>query len=515
MIARRSVRSSAIVLIAAWAVLAPEPHSRTSAAGIGSFVPPEPRREFRAAWIATVSNIDWPSKPGLPVEQQKAELLALLNTATNLNLNAVILQVRPACDALYASPHEPWSEYLTGRMGQAPSPHYDPLAFAVTEAHRRGLELHAWFNPYRARIGNGLGPVASNHISRTHPHLVRRYGRYLWLDPGDKAVHDHSLKVILDVVKRYDIDGVHLDDYFYPYKEKDRAGKAMDFPDESTWQRYVRAGGKMARDDWRRANVNTFVRNLYAGVKAEKPWVKVGLSPFGIWRPIKFLNIDGLDAYHEIYADSRLWFVNGWLDYLAPQLYWGIDQSGQSFPVLLGWWADQNQRDRHLWPGMNDTRVGTQWPADEIARQILLTRRQPGATGHVHWNISALHKNTGGLRDLLRKGVYAEPALVPPSPWLSDERPPRPLINVQPADAGGTVRVHWKSGGNRPVARWVLQTRSGSRWLTRVLPANTGILNLAGDRKSDWPQTVAVTAIDRYGNASPAAIATPVRISGP
>ena len=179
-------------------------------------VPPKPNREFRAAWVASVSNIDWPSQPGLSTAQQKAELLAILNRAVQLKLNAIILQVRPVCDALYASQLEPWSEYLTGQMGKPPSPYYDPLQFAIEEAHKRGLELHAWFNPYRARQPSAKSPVSANHISRTRPQLVSQYGKYLWLDPGEKAVQDHSLNVVMDVVKRYDIDGVHFDDYFYP-----------------------------------------------------------------------------------------------------------------------------------------------------------------------------------------------------------------------------------------------------------------------------------------------------------
>src|SRR5579871_770045 len=220
--------------------------------------PPLPNREFRAVWIATVANIDWPSRPGLPVEQQQEELLTILDMAAQLKLNAVILQVRPACDALYDSKLEPWSEYLTGTQGTPPSPYYDPLEFAVTEAHKRGLELHAWFNPYRARHIIAKSPLASGHIGKTHPELVKSYGGYLWLDPGERAVQDYSLRVILDVVHRYDIDGVHIDDYFYPYRVKDSRKQEVPFPDDASWQRYVTRGGKQNRDEWRRQNVDTF-----------------------------------------------------------------------------------------------------------------------------------------------------------------------------------------------------------------------------------------------------------------
>src|SRR5436190_6178160 len=242
-----------------------------------TITPPKPMREFRAAWIATVGNIAWPSRRDSSTAEQKAELLALFDRAVQLRLNAIIFQVRPACDALYASTIEPWSEYLTGTMGKAPKPFYDPLAFAVEEAHKRGLELHAWFNPYRAR--NSLaGSIAPNHVSKTHPQLVRHYGALLWLDPGEKEVQDYSLAVIMDVVRRYDIDGVHFDDYFYPYPEKDRAGNYLELPDYVSWKRYG-VGGGLSRDDWRRENINSFIRMVYEFIKAAKPWVKFGISP--------------------------------------------------------------------------------------------------------------------------------------------------------------------------------------------------------------------------------------------
>ena len=302
---------------------------------------PAPVREFRGAWLATVANLDWPSEPGLSVAQQKAELTALLDHAAQLKLNAVILQVRPMADAVYASPLEPWSEFLTGRMGKAPQPFYDPLAFAVTEAHRRGLELHAWFNPFRVSLppAQARSPAALNHLSRTHPELVRRYGNLLWLDPGEPAAREHVLSVILDVVRRYDVDGITFDDYFYPYPEKDVDGRNVDFPDDASWRKFGAASG-MSRDDWRRANVNQFIQNVDHSIHALKPWVKFGISPFGIWRPGWPKQIQGLDTYAKLYADSRLWLANGWLDYISPQLYWPVDQREQSYPVLLQWWSE-------------------------------------------------------------------------------------------------------------------------------------------------------------------------------
>ncbi|MBU6410991.1 MAG: family 10 glycosylhydrolase, partial [Verrucomicrobia bacterium] len=264
-------------------------------------IPPPVAREFRGAWIATVANLDWPSKPGLPVAQQKTELIALLDRAAQLKLNAVIFQVRPMCDAMYASPLEPWSAYLTGVQGRAPQPFYDPLAFAIDEAHKRGLELHAWFNPFRVSSPQARLPLALDDIARTHPELVRHYGDLLWLDPGEPAARQHVLDVIMDVVKRYDVDGVQFDDYFYPYPQSDASGRELDFPDAASWRRFG-AGRGLTRGDWRRQNINRFIQSVYQNIKAVKPWVKFGVSPFGIWRPGNPPQIKGFDAYAKLYA---------------------------------------------------------------------------------------------------------------------------------------------------------------------------------------------------------------------
>lgn len=233
--------------------------------------PPAPAREFRGVWVATVANLNWPSKPGLTTAEQQVELTAIMDQAAQLKLNAVIFQVRPACDALYASRLEPWSEYLTGNMGQAPKPYYDPLAFAIQAAHQRGLELHAWFNPFRARHNKILSACSTNHISRRQPRLVKAYAKYQWLDPGEPAAREQSLRVILDVVKRYDIDGVHLDDYFYPYPENNSAGKVIDFPDSQSYSREAARNGAPGKEDWRRENINQFLRQLYEAIDQRQP----------------------------------------------------------------------------------------------------------------------------------------------------------------------------------------------------------------------------------------------------
>jgi uncharacterized lipoprotein YddW (UPF0748 family) len=470
----------------------------------GDMVPPRPLREFRGAWVTTRANVDWPSKPGLSTAQQQAELVRIMDQAVRLNLNALILQVRPVCDAFYPSRFEPWSEYLTGVMGRAPEPYYDPLAFAVEQAHQRGLELHAWFNPYRARYSSAKSSVATNHISRTQPKLVRVYGDYLWLDPAEKAVQEHTRSVIMDVVRRYDIDGVHLDDYFYPYKATNAAGKLVDFPDESTWKQYQAGGGKLSRNDWRRKNVDDLVQSLYQNIKAEKPRVKFGLSPFGIWRPGHPKGITGLDAYDQIYADARKWLTNGWADYFAPQLYWRIRPPEHSYSALLSWWASQNTQNRHLWPGNNSAQVGKEWKADEIVNQIRLTRQQPGATGNIHWHVSSLSRNPGGLGDVLAKGVYAQPALVPAVPWLDNQPPGQPVLSIREEQHSKTLqktlRLSWEATGSEPVWLWILQTRTGNQWKTEIVPSKVVSRSLAQRGSNRWPDLIAITAVDRCGN---------------
>jgi uncharacterized lipoprotein YddW (UPF0748 family) len=475
--------------------------------------PPVPR-EFRGVWIATVDNIDWPSKRGLPVDSQKAELLALLDHAARLRLNAVIFQVRPAADALYKSSLEPWSVYLTGQNGRAPSPEWDPLSFAVTESHRRGLELHAWFNPYRARYRGDRGPLSSQHVSRTMASVVKPYGPYLWMDPGESSVRAHTTRVILDVVRRYDIDGVHIDDYFYPYTERDRRGRAIPFPDNASWTRYRSGGGTLGRDDWRRRNVDVLVESLYTEIKKLKPWVKFGVSPFGIWRPGYPTPIRGLDAYEALYADSRLWLVEGWLDYFAPQLYWAVGAPQQSYPMLLAWWADQNHRGRHLWPGNATYKVtssgAARWPASEVLQQIMLTRDQPGAGGNVHYNMTSLVRSSDALADRLASGPYAGPALVPASPWLAASAPAAPVVSTSSAGQRITLRISVPADQTSasPAPRWwLIRARYGDGWRAQVVDANTPSVTMNAGADGTLPDFLVVNAIGRAGMES-----EPIRI---
>jgi uncharacterized lipoprotein YddW (UPF0748 family) len=460
--------------------------------------PPPVLREFRGVWVATVANIDWPSKKGLPADEQKRELKAILDQAARLRLNAVIFQVRPMADALYVSKLEPWSEFLSGTLGRPPEPLYDPLEYAVREAHARGLELHAWFNPYRARHPSATSPVPDGHLIKKRPDLARPYGKHHWLNPTHPDVPDHALAVVLDVVRRYDVDGVHVDDYFYPYKEKGADGKVIPFPDDDTWEAYRKSGGKLGRDDWRRDAVDRFIARMYRSVKEAKPWVKVGISPFGIWRPGHPPGIAGLDAYAELYADAKRWFNEGWVDYISPQLYWPIAQEKQSYPKLLAWWAGENAKGRHLWPGNYTSRVtgaDKGWPASEVVEQIKLTRSQKGASGNVHFSMKALLNNTGGVADAL-KAVYAEPALVPAVLWASEARPAAPRVIWQ-KNARPLLRI---DAAGPAVRLLVVRSLTGGKWDIAIRPAVPDVATEVGFEKA--PERVVVNAIDRFGNES-------------
>lgn len=478
--------------------------------------PPAVPREFRAVWVATVDNIDWPSRRDLTTAQAQLELLAILDRAKELHLNAVVFQIRPAADALYASNLEPWSAYLTGAQGKFPSPNWDPLAFAVREAHARGLELHAWFNPYRARHPSDKSPLDPTHIAVTRPETVKRYGTHLWMDPGEPSVIAKSLAVIVDVVTRYDVDGVHIDDYFYPYKERDGRGNVIPFPDERSYGAYTAKGGTLALDDWRRFNVDTFVQQMYTRVKAAKPWVKVGISPFGIWRPGYPSDVRGFDSYAELYGDSRRWLREGWLDYATPQLYWPIAKDGQPYPSLLAWWASENVKGRHMWPGNYTSRVGTAaaWTADELANQIAVTRRQGNATGNVHFSMSAFMPSTASpgaraerdsLASRLIHDTYAIPALVPASPWLSNAASaPVAAIVREDRDARTGATFLLATLPAQQVARtWIISRWDGRNWSREFRPADGSTLTLAiaantGEGVGYW-----ISWTDRVGTESP------------
>ncbi len=462
---------------------------------------PSVPREFRAAWVATVANIDWPTRNDLGATEQQQEFLRIIAVAKRLKLNALVLQVRPAADAMYRSELEPWSEYLTGTMGKSPEPEYDPLAFAVAECHRAGIELHAWFNPYRAGHPTGKSAARALHVSRKMPEVVRTYGKYQWLDPAEPKAVEHSLAVIADVVRRYDIDGVHLDDYFYPYPIQDDDGNEVPFPDEAAWATFSSMHPDVTRSDWRRSHVNAFIRRLYEQTKGAKPWVKVGISPFGIWRPGNPESIKGFDAYEKLYADARKWLAEGWLDYAAPQLYWTIKSPGQSYPVLLDWWATQNIKGRHLWPGNYASRLGFEkpWPKEELLQQIEITRTHEQASGNIHFSMKAFVLDYAVIAKDLEEGPYDSVALPPASPWLGSDRPSKPRFEKMIPRKG---MLECKPiGDSKRVWQYVVQTRVGDQWETDIVGLHNGTLRIANNTDAD---EVRVSAVSRTGFLSEA-----------
>jgi uncharacterized lipoprotein YddW (UPF0748 family) len=479
--------------------------------------PPAAPREFRAAWVSTVANIDWPSRSNLPPARQQAEAIAILDRAKSLHLNAIVLQVRPSADAIYPSKLEPWSEFLTGQQGKAPEPAWDPLAFWINQAHARGMELHAWFNPYRARHSAARTPNAREHIANTKPHVVRQYGKFQWMDPGEEAAAKQTLDVILDVVRRYDVDGIHIDDYFYPYPIEApgaNGGEAaldalangskpeLDFPDHAAWQRYQQSGGTLDRASWRRQNVNQLIEAIYAGIRKEKSWVRFGISPFGIGRPDRRPpGIQGFSQYDKLYADAELWLQNGWLDYMAPQLYWPIAQQPQAFPVLLDYWLGQNKRGRHIWPGLYTSRIDDSpksFTAEEIVQQVGLMRSRGNVNGHIHFSIAALMQNRKGVADQLKAATYPGPALVPASPWLGSEAPPAPTVALKRHPSGLALAL----GNATRASQLAIWARYGDEWRFNVVPASRSEVVLTDDN-GVAARSVVVSAVDRLGNESP------------
>ena len=459
---------------------------------------PEVNREFRAAWVASVANINWPSKKDLTTDQQKQEAINLLDMLEANNFNAVIFQVRPAGDALYKSNFEPWSYFLTGTEGKAPFPYYDPLEFWVEEAHKRGIELHVWLNPYRAHHSSGGAINNESMVRRSPENIVRLKNGMYWFDPADQKTQDHVSDVVKDIVSRYDIDGVHFDDYFYPYASYNGGA---DFPDNTTWNAYKNKGGSLSRADWRRQNVNTIIERVYKEIKAEKPFVKFGISPFGIWKPGYPAGITGSSQYDELYADAKLWLNKGWVDYFSPQLYWPINSTGQSFPKLLEWWKSENTHNRHLWPGLNTVEVKSSDRNSEIVNQVKMAGDiLQNNVGAIHWSIAGLSKNPTML-SYLKEGPYKNKALVPTMNWIKADRLAKPSLYINSKSTD--VVMNWNDNKtNANVAKWILYTRYNNDWETTIVEATKTNQTISKFKNGKTLNAVALKAVDRLGNES-------------
>ncbi len=398
----------------------------------------QPVAELRGAWIATVGNIDWPSKPGLSPERQKIEFDSLLDVMKAMSMNAVFVQVRPAGDAFYKSATVPWSKYLSGFQGVSSGDSlYDPMEYMIKSAHARHMEFHAWLNPYRATFDLDTASLAANHPLRALPPARKaewffRYGNKYYFNPANPLVVRYLTNVVQDIVLRYDVDGIHFDDYFYPYREPNQT------IDDYT-QFAADPRGFTNIDDWRRNNVNLLVDGVSKTIKKLKPYCKFGIGPFGVWRNLDKDPINGSDTrtavtcYDDLYADVLLWLKNGWIDYVAPQLYWSIGYQPADHAKLVDWWS-KHTYGRQLYIGLaaykiNNSPNDPAWTQpDQINRQIAISRSNPNVHGNIFFSLKPLLRNQLGVQDSLIKKLYTLPTLIPPMPHLSKIPPATPQV---------------------------------------------------------------------------------------
>jgi uncharacterized lipoprotein YddW (UPF0748 family) len=374
--------------------------------------------EFRGVWVATVDNIDWPSRGDFNSQSQKASFIKLLDMHQRNGINALVMQIRPCTDAFYPSPYEPWSQWLTGVQGKPPSPYYDPLAFMISETHKRGMVFHAWMNPYRAEFNLSTSSLSATHITKLHPEWFLIYGDKRYFDPGNKEAQRYVTQVVSDVVKRYDVDAIHFDDYFYPYRI---AGK--EFPDDASFKKY---GLGMIKNDWRRSNTDSIISMLSVAIKKQKKNCQFGISPFGVWRNQDKDPIDGSRTigaqtnYDDLYANILLWLKKGWIDYVAPQLYWEFGHRIAPYEVLLAWWGNHTY-GKHCYIGMGIYRANSNaaWKeVTQLPRQIVAMRNTPNMKGMIFFSSKTFEKNPNGWSDSLRLNYFRVPVKVPQMEWL-------------------------------------------------------------------------------------------------
>lgn len=477
---------------------------------------PSPKRELRGVWLSTIGNIDWPTVMGASKEKQQEELIRILDEHQKTGINALFFQIRPAADAFYKSSKEPWSRYLTGVQGK--DPQYDPLAFIIEEAHKRGMELHAWINPYRASTTLNAKHFAADHITRTKPEWFFTYGGKKLFNPGIPAVRQHIIDVIVEVVKNYDVDGIHFDDYFYPYPDAHNTP----IPDQQTYRSY--GAGFTTIADWRRHNVDLLIQGLGQAIKKEKTYVKYGISPFGIWDNKRDnpqgSATGGLSGYRTLYADAMKWMKEGWIDYIAPQIYFPFQNRAAAYEVLVSWWQ-QHTYERHFYIGHGAYRVTENnqgWTErNQIPRQVRHLREEPLVHGSIYFSSKSLSHNLAGLRDSLQYDLYRLPALPPTMPWLDSIAPQAPFgLQAFPAAHKKAVNLLWQTPDKAadeedvygyiiyrfPVKEAIDLTRAD-----RIIHISYEANNLQFEDSKVQPQRAynyVVTAIDRLKNESPA-----------
>lgn len=491
--------------------------SLNSALATFAQIGPSPKREFRGVWIATVNNMDWPSKENTDPKKQKEELIALLDAHQKMGVNAIMLQVRPIADALYGKSKEPWSRFLTGQQGKAPKPYYDPLKLAIKEAHERGMELHAWFNPYRATYDLIDSNTHAKHITRQKPDWFFTYEGKKWFNPGIPEVQSYIVEVILNVVRNYEIDGVHFDDYFYPYPKESFPQRPVFLVDQETYKKYNTQFDSI--EDWRRNNVDILVQRLSGSIRAVKKDVKFGISPFGIWRnrwqdPFGSES-NGFDGYSRLYADARKWAQMGWIDYINPQIYWSFYYKPAPYEKLVDWWS-QNSFGKHLYIGMaaykaNLTKQGWE-DRRQIPNQIRYLRENPKAQGSVFFSSKSLTDNLGGVADSLLNDFYKYPALPPTMAWKDTIAPyaPRRLTIKSRGSAGAELRWQAQSVGKNAIKGYVVYRFKRSEDMLALSSKNILKVSFNPKRKSFIDKTASkdqfylyvVTALDQLKNES-------------
>jgi uncharacterized lipoprotein YddW (UPF0748 family) len=474
-----------------------------------------PKQQMRAAWIATVANIDFPSQCDLTPEAHKKELIDMLDAFKSMNINTVVFQIRPASDAFYISSKEPWSQWLTGTQGQAANPFYDPLEFLIQEAHARCMEVHVWLNPYRVSMYTEQ-EFAENHPSVQKKHLIKEYGGKYYFDPGYKETRDYLNEIVADIVMRYDINAVHFDDYFYPYKINN-----VDFPDNDTFKENPREFAENQKEDWRRDNVNLIIAELQKTIKSIKPWVEFGISPFGVWRnessdPRGSKTSAGMTNYDDLYADILKWLEDGNIDYVVPQLYWEIGRPDVDYSILIDWWAN-NSYGRNLYiglfaSGLNNGNKKAWKKGNELVRQMELNKEYPQQKGIFLYSARPLLKNPLGICDSLQNNFFKYPALVPTNPNIKGSSSAQPSGQKILKD-GDNALITWQkvadTGGNQ-IAYYVVYCFEGEEIGDINNPAN--IIAKTADNFLDISEfckglkgkyTFTVTSVNKFKHESP------------
>lgn len=471
-----------------------------------------PKREFRGVWVSTIHNIDWPLKKGLWKEAQQEAFTDLLDKHQEAGINAIIFQIRPSADAFYKSKNEPWSEWLTGEQGKKPG--FDPLKFVIKECHKRNMELHAWFNPFRAFAKGQDTLLSDKHIGQRQPDWLVKYHYGQYLNPGIPAVRNYLVQEIMWVVKKYDIDGIHFDDYFYPYPVN-----GQPFEDDHTYKQYQ--NGFTNKGDWRRANIDNFISTLRANINAEKKYVKFGISPFGVWRnkkddPIGSDTYASIPSYDSIYADTRRWLDEGWIDYIAPQIYWSSNFKPAAFNVLIPWWAD-NAFGKHVYIGhaiykINNNYDSAWYEPEELPNQIRKVRDyHKYIQGSIHFRSKFLIQNPGNINTKLIQIFYRTPALIPSMFW-KDAIPPSPPRKTKVIQGINGVTIKWKrskkaNDGDRAAHYVVYRYKKGEKLeynsasqIFKIIPAKGGSYQLFDPEGNTSEYEYRVSAVDRLWN---------------